>query len=163
MKGFLAKLCAMMLVIAMVLPGFELKADEDTGISPELQAQLTQLITTDYTGKTVILHTNDVHGAIEGYAFVKAAKDLLQAQGAEVILIDCGDYSQGSTNVAINKGKNAISMMNAAGYDIAILGNHEFDYGYKQLNKNLRKADSKLLCANVYYSNGKNMYNPYTM
>ena len=163
MKGFLAKLCAMMLVIAMVLPGFELKADEDTGISPELQAQLTQLITTDYTGKTVILHTNDVHGAIEGYAFVKAAKDLLQAQGAEVILIDCGDYSQGSTNVAINKGKNAISMMNAAGYDIAILGNHEFDYGYKQLNKNLKKADFKLLCANVYYSNGKNMYKPNTI
>ena len=142
------------------LSGLAVKADEDVVLSPELQAQFMQLISTDYSGKTVILHTNDVHGAIEGYAYVKAAKDLLQAKGAEVILVDCGDYSQGSTYVSINKGKNAINMMNAAGYDIAILGNHEFDYGYKQLNKNLKKANFKLLCANVYYSSGKNMYKP---
>ena len=100
-------------------------------------------------GKTVILHTNDVHGSIELYAKVAAMKDDYKAQGAQVILADAGDYSQGTVYVSVNKGKDAVTMMNAAGYDVATIGNHEFDYGYAQLKSNLDSAVFKVVCANV--------------
>ena len=65
------------------------------------------------SGKTVILHSNDVHGEITGYAYMKALKTKLEAAGAEVILADAGDYSQGETSVSLTKGANAVDMMNA--------------------------------------------------
>ena len=86
-------------------------------------------VTQDLAGKTVILHTNDVHGAVEGYAYITALKADYEAKGAEVILVDAGDYSQGTTYVSTTKGADAVTMMNAAGYDIVTLGNHEIDYG----------------------------------
>ena len=100
-------------------------------------------------GKTVILHTNDVHGSIELYAKVAAMKDDYKAQGAQVILADAGDYSQGTVYVSVNKGKDAVTMMNAAGYEVATIGNHEFDYGYAQLKSNLYSAAFNVVCANV--------------
>ena len=100
-------------------------------------------------GKTVILHTNDVHGSIELYAKVAAMKGDYEARGAQVILADAGDYSQGTVYVSVNKGKDAVTMMNAAGYDVATIGNHEFDYGYDQLKSNLDSAVFKVVCANV--------------
>ena len=101
-------------------------------------------------GRTVILHSNDVHGNIEGYAYIAALKAEYEAQGAEVILVDAGDFSQGTTYVSTTRGADAVAMMNAAGYDIVTLGNHEFDYGYAQLRENLSKADFKVLCADVF-------------
>ena len=105
-------------------------------------------------GKTVILHTNDVHGAIEGYAYITALKADYEAKGAEVILVDAGDYSQGEVYVSDTKGLDAVEMMNVTGYDVVTLGNHEFDYGYAQLKENMTKADFKILCANVYGEDG---------
>ena len=103
----------------------------------------------DLAGKTVILHTNDVHGDIAKYAKVAALKSELKARGADVILADAGDYSQGTIYVSVNKGADAVTMMNAAGYDVATIGNHEFDYGYEQLMQNMAKANFQVLCANV--------------
>ncbi len=108
-------------------------------------------------GKTVILHSNDVHGAIEGYAYMATLKADYEAKGAEVILVDAGDFSQGSPNVSTTKGLDAVTMMNAVGYDVVTLGNHEFDYGYVPLKENLSKANFKVLCANVL-ENGKTIY-----
>ena len=105
-------------------------------------------------GKTVILHTNDVHGAIEGYAYITALKADYEAKGAEVILVDAGDYSQGKTYVSVTKGADAVTMMNAAGYDVVTLGNHEFDYGYAQLKENMSKAKFKVVCADVFNEDG---------
>ena len=113
-------------------------------------------------GKTVILHTNDVHGSIELYAKVAAMKDDYEAQGAQVILADAGDYSQGTVYVSVNKGKDAVTMMNAAGYDVATIGNHEFDYGYDQLKTNLESAAFKVVCANVL-KDGNPVFDAYTM
>ena len=113
-------------------------------------------------GKTVILHTNDVHGSIELYAKVAAMKDDYEAQGAQVILADAGDYSQGTVYVSVNKGKDAVTMMNAAGYDVATIGNHEFDYGYAQLKSNLDSAVFKVVCANVL-QDGSPVFDAYTM
>ncbi len=111
-----------------------------------------------YSGKTVILHSNDVHGAVEGYAYIKALKDDFTSKGASVILADAGDFSQGTTYVSTTKGMDAVTMMNAAGYDVATLGNHEFDYGYAQLKENLSKADFKVLCSNVFTEDGNPIY-----
>ena len=113
-------------------------------------------------GKTVILHTNDVHGSIELYAKVAAMKGDYEARGAQVILADAGDYSQGTVYVSVNKGKDAVTMMNAAGYEVATIGNHEFDYGYAQLKSNLDSAAFKVVCANVL-QDGSPVFDAYTM
>ena len=73
----------------------------------------------------------------------------LTARGAEVILADAGDYSQGEPEVSFYKGASAIRMMNAVGYDVATLGNHEFDYGFDRLMENLKSADFKVICADI--------------
>ena len=98
-------------------------------------------------GKTVILHSNDVHGAIDLYAAMASLKADYEAQGAEVILADAGDYSQGTVYVSVNKGADAVTMMNATGYDVATIGNHEFDYGYAQLAENMKAPPSSKFCA----------------
>lgn len=103
----------------------------------------------EYEGKTVILHSNDVHGAVEGYAYIAALKADYIAKGAEVILADAGDYSQGTTYVSVSKGLDAVALMNSVGYDVVSLGNHEFDYGYEQLAANMAEANFTVLCADV--------------
>lgn len=114
-------------------------------------------------GKTVILHSNDVHGAIDLYAAMAALKADYEAQGAEVILADAGDYSQGTVYVSVNKGTDAVTMMNAAGYDVVTLGNHEFDYGYAQLVENMKAAKFQVLCADVLGADGKTIYDANTI
>ena len=112
-------------------------------------ADIRNELAKDYTGKTVILHSNDVHGQIDGYAYIAGLRNYFQSLGAEVILVDCGDFSQGSVYVSSTKGFAAIEMMNAAGYDVVTLGNHEFDFGFPQLMDNLSKAEFTTLCADV--------------
>ena len=114
-------------------------------------------------GKTVILHSNDVHGAIDLYAAMAAMKADYEAQGAEVILADAGDYSQGTVYVSVNKGADAVTMMNAAGYDVATIGNHEFDYGYAQLAENMKAAKFQVLCADVLGADDKTIFDANTI
>ena len=114
-------------------------------------------------GKTVILHSTDVHGAIDLYAAMAALKADYEAQGAEVILADAGDYSQGTVYVSVNKGADAVTMMNATGYDVVTLGNHEFDYGYAQLVENMKAAKFQVLCADVLGADGKTIYDANTI
>lgn len=134
------KVLSLFLVVAMVLSlGITVSAAEPAD---------------DLSGAVVILHTNDVHGAIAGYAYITALKADYEAKGAEVILVDAGDYSQGTSYVSVTKGLDAIEMMNAAGYDVVTLGNHEFDYGYTQLKDNMTKAKFKVLCADVFNADG---------
>ena len=140
MRKFLSVLLAMAMVLSLSVTSFA--ADTDSEAKAEM------------AGKTVILHTNDVHGAIAGYAYITALKADYEAKGAEVILVDAGDYSQGEVYVSDTKGLDAVEMMNVTGYDIVTLGNHEFDYGYAQLKANMTKADFKILCANVYGEDG---------
>ena len=115
------------------------------------------------TGKTVILHSNDVHGAIDLYAAMASLKADYEAQGAEVILADAGDYSQGTVYVSVHKGADAVTMMNATGYDVATIGNHEFDYGYAQLAENMKAAKFKVLCADVLGADGKTIFDANTI
>ncbi len=117
----------------------------------------------DLTGKTIILHTNDVHGAIGRYAYIASVRDNFRNRGADVILVDCGDYSQGEPYVSTTKGLDAVTAMNAAGYDIVTVGNHDFDYGYAQLRANLATAKFKVVCANVLDASGTPVFPANTM
>lgn len=140
MRKFLSVLLAMAMVLSLTVTSFA--ADTAADAKAEM------------AGKTVILHTNDVHGAVEGYAYIAQLKADYEAKGAEVILVDAGDFSQGTTYVSSTKGADAVTMMNAAGYDVVTLGNHEFDYGYTQLKDNMTKAKFKVLCADVFNADG---------
>ena len=140
MRKFLSVLLAMAMVLSLTVTSFA--ADTAADAKAEM------------AGKTVILHTNDVHGAVEGYAYIAQLKADYEAKGAEVILVDAGDFSQGTTYVSSTKGADAVTMMNAAGYDVVTLGNHEFDYGYAQLKENMSKAKFKVVCADVFNEDG---------
>lgn len=140
MRKFLSVLLAMVMVLSLTVTSFA--ADTAADAKAEM------------AGKTVILHTNDVHGAVEGYAYIAQLKADYEAKGAEVILVDAGDFSQGTTYVSSTKGADAVTMMNAAGYDVVTLGNHEFDYGYAQLKENMSKAKFKVVCADVFNEDG---------
>ena len=148
MRKFLSVLLAFAMMLSL---GVTTLAAEDTAVG-------TTAVEQTYAGKTVILHSNDVHGAITGYACIAALKTGYESKGAEVILVDAGDYSQGTTNVSTTKGADAVAMMNAAGYDVVTSGNHELDYGYEQLMDNMSKAEFKVVCADVFDADGTTIF-----
>ena len=114
----------------------------------------------------VILYTNDVHCGIndsigyEGLARVKAA---YEAVGKEVILVDCGDSVQGDVIGTLSKGEAIVELMNEVGYDVAVIGNHEFDYGMEQFNKNVSLAKFQYICCNFLNDKGEAVLKPYTI
>ncbi|MDD6160781.1 MAG: bifunctional UDP-sugar hydrolase/5'-nucleotidase, partial [Oscillospiraceae bacterium] len=105
----------------------------------------------DLSDSIIILHTNDVHGAIDGYAKAAALKKTYEDMGAYVLLMDAGDFIQGDPTVSTSEGATAVELMNMAGYDVAAPGNHEFDYGYANLKDLAGKADFPIVAANVLY------------
>ncbi|MDY3691046.1 MAG: 5'-nucleotidase C-terminal domain-containing protein [Dysosmobacter sp.] len=112
----------------------------------------------DLSGSIIILHTNDVHGAIDGYAKAAALKKTYEDMGAYVLLMDAGDFIQGDPTVSTSEGATAVELMNLAGYDVAAPGNHEFDYGYTNLKALAGEADFPIVAANVLYG-GKAAFN----
>lgn len=109
----------------------------------------------DLAGKLVVLHTNDIHGHYEnndgslGMSSVTALRGYYEAQGANVLLFDAGDFSQGTNLVNYYDGLDAVHFLNAAGYDAASLGNHEFDFGFDELKAMADAAQFPILDANV--------------
>ena len=161
MKKLFALLLALMMALTATAVFAEAAGETDwTADDYAAHAALREALEKDYTGKTVILHSNDVHGQIDGYAYIAGLRDLFVSRGAEVILADAGDFSQGTVYVIASKGKAAIDMMNAAGYDVVTLGNHEFDFGYEQLMQNLQDAKFATICANVYKDEDKSLILP---
>lgn len=159
LKQAISFLLTLALVLACTLT-CNLTALQSKAYSPSADIRTIYDVPQDLTGKTVILHTNDVHGAIGRYAYIASVKQNFEGRGAEVILVDIGDYSQGTPYVSSSKGLDAITSMNAAGYTIATLGNHEFDYGVPQLRKNLGAAKFSTVCANVLDENGNSLFTP---
>lgn len=103
----------------------------------------------------VILYTNDVHCAVDtdiGYAGLAAYKDWVEEKTPYVALVDCGDALQGDTIGAVSQGEYLVDIMNQVGYDFAVLGNHEFDYGMEQLASLLEKAEAQYLGCNIRYT-----------
>ena len=153
-RKLLALVLSLVMVFAIAIPA---SADYD-------YAANANIVYSSFEGKTVILHSNDVHGALAGYALMPALKAQYEAAGAEVYMVDAGDFSQGTVYVSSSLGASAVAMMNAAGYDIVTLGNHEFDFGYQQLKHNLNSAKFSVICANVYLDEtGETIYEPTKM
>jgi 5'-nucleotidase len=153
-RKLLALVLSLVMVFAIAIPA---SADYD-------YAANANIVYSSFEGKTVILHSNDVHGALAGYAYMPALKAQFEAAGAEVYMVDAGDFSQGTVYVSSSLGASAVTMMNAAGYDIVTLGNHEFDFGYQQLKQNLNSAKFSVICANVYLDEtGETIYEPTKM
>lgn len=140
MRRFLALLMSVVMTLSLLVSSAWAEESKDFQLPDSL------------AGKTVILHTNDVHGAIDKYAKVAALKQECYDRGAAAVaLLDAGDFSQGSPYVSLSKGATAVELMNKVGYDAVTLGNHEFDYGFPQLKANLGygKADFLVTCINL--------------
>ena len=105
--------------------------------------------------KLVILHTNDMHGYMQaadgclGIGAVAQLKKDYQQQGYDVLLMDAGDYLQGSSFANFTQGESVVEVMNAAVYDVAALGNHEFDYGSDVLEKRISEMNFPAVAANI--------------
>ena len=104
----------------------------------------------------VILYTNDVHTYIDNplsydvIAGIKAELEKTYGEG-NVLLADAGDHVQGTAYGSMDKGDTILALMNAAGYDIATLGNHEFDYGMEKALANVQAAAFPYVSCNFYH------------
>ena len=104
--------------------------------------------------EVTILYTNDVHTYIDKqapeltYAAIAALKQSYQNAGKKVLLVDAGDHVQGTAYGSMDEGASIIELMNAAGYDVATPGNHEFDYGLDRAKELMRDADFPYLSCN---------------
>ena len=101
-----------------------------------------------------ILYTNDVHTYIDKqspkltYAAIADLKQSYQDAGKDVLLVDAGDHVQGTAYGSMDEGASIIKLMNAAGYDVATPGNHEFDYGMDRAKAIMKEADFPYLSCN---------------
>ena len=117
------------------------------------------------TGDIVILYTSDVHCGVDqgfGYAGLQAVRDYLAAKGNDVILVDDGDNIQGEPIGTMSKGELCIDLMNKMGYDIAIPGNHEFDYGMDRFLALAEMADFPYISCN-FNKEGELVFEPYVI
>lgn len=145
-KTKLRKATSLLLVCALLIASFSL----------HVLAVDETILGTNLSGKLVIIHTNDTHGAdvaIEGKSLGTAGiaqlvKDY-EAAGADVLLVSAGDAIQGDPLINLSKGLTAIEFMNLAGYDLMVPGNHEFDFGYDNLLKLKEEADFPFVSANI--------------
>lgn len=119
--------------------------------------------------KTLFLvHTNDTHSCVEPISpnhadssladkggFVRRAalvSQLRRAHPEDMLLFDCGDFSQGSLYYNIFRGEAEVKLMNLMGYDACAIGNHEFDCGLENLARLIRMADFPFVCSNYDFS-----------
>lgn len=113
--------------------------------------------------KLVILHTNDTHSQIE---VVRSGKGIgkggvhqraeffakIKAENENVLILDAGDYNQGTPYFTVFKGDLEVQVMNELGYEVVTLGNHEFDNGLDELARRLRNAKYTTVCANYDFT-----------
>jgi len=129
-----------------------------------------------YSQDLVILHTNDTHSNIEPVAsgknkglggfqrranYIQSVRDSVK----NILLLDAGDYNQGTPYFTLFKGEAEVMLYNAMGYDAVCLGNHEFDNGEKQLAERLAKAKYPTVCSNYDFSGSplKDIIKPYVI
>ena len=146
----LKKLLAVLLVVSMLMTGLAF-AEEATEVEHQ---------------PVVVLYTNDVHCGIEdaiGYAGLAAYEKAYEKLGYEVILVDNGDAIQGGPIGTLSKGEYIIDIMNAVGYDIATIGNHEFDYGMDVFMSLREKAEFPYISANFCDLEGNTILDPYVI
>ena len=113
----------------------------------------------------MVLFTSDVHSGIDqgfGYVGLQQVRDALEAEGYATILVDNGDSIQGEALATLTRGEANIKLMNAAGYDAAIPGNHEFDFGADRFLELADMADYPYVCCNLFRE-GEPVFEPYVI
>lgn len=135
---------------------------------PVLQSVAPDPIATFEGDELVIVYTSDVHNGYErtdermGYAALADYVKKLEAQGKNVLIMDGGDAIQGEAVGTLSKGKYLVELMNKVGYDLAVPGNHEFDFGmdtFLDLAKNA--ADYDYVSCNFTDMEGKPIFDAY--
>ncbi len=169
------KLTAVLLALVMVLglTACTTKPVETTTPAGTTAPAETQPVETQaqFQGTIAILYTNDIHTYVDGvlsYDVIAAVKAELANQYDHVLLVDAGDHIQGTAYGSMDKGETIISLMNAAGYDLATLGNHEFDYGMEgRINVTDSWANFPYVSCNFYHEEagvkGEAVLEPYVM
>ena len=146
------KILSMLLVFAMLL-GL-LAACGNTDVPDVTEATNPSEPEAVEQGDIAILYTNDVHTYIDNplsYDVIAAVKAELQKEYEYVLLLDAGDHIQGTAYGSMDKGATIVSLMNAAGYDAATLGNHEFDYNMDGTMNVIELADYTYVSCNFYH------------
>ena len=155
------KLLSVILALAMCVSLFGCGKSEPaettapaTTAAPETTVAVETTQATEPTEDVVILYTNDVHTYIDGplsYDVLAGLKDELEATYGNVLLVDAGDAIQGTAFGSMDKGETIVKLMNAAGYDLATLGNHEFDYGMDGAMNVINWAEYPYISCNFYH------------
>ena len=149
------KLLAILLALAMCasLVGCGTAKPAET-VAPATEAAVVETTAAVPAEDVVILYTNDVHTYIDGvlsYDVIAGLKASLKDVYGNVLLVDAGDAAQGTAFGSMDKGATIIKLMNAAGYDLATLGNHEFDYGMDGAMNIIDWAEYPYISANFYH------------
>ena len=113
--------------------------------------------------KVMVLFTSDVHCGVDqgfGYAGLERIRENYESSGYEVILVDDGDAIQGEMIGTISKGETILELMNDLRYDVAIPGNHEFDYGVENFLSLAEKANFPYISCN-FNKEGELLFEPY--
>ena len=142
----------------------KLTASENQSAEQEDQSA-SQADQTEKNGDIYILFTSDVHCGIDqgvGYAGLRQVRDGLEAKGYETILVDNGDSIQGESIGTLSRGEAIIDLMNDMEYDVAIPGNHEFDYGTDRFLELTKEADFPYISCNFTYQD-ELVFEPYVI
>ena len=156
-KKLLALLLALSMALSLTVTAFAEDESAADGTAPAEETTETAgeetAAAADETGSAggvTVLYTNDIHTYITKdltYSKVAAYKDSLE----NVLLVDAGDHIQGTAYGSMDKGATIAQLMNAAGYDLATLGNHEFDYGMDGCMAAIEAADFPYVSCNFYH------------
>ncbi|MBQ3478930.1 MAG: bifunctional metallophosphatase/5'-nucleotidase [Clostridia bacterium] len=149
-KGLLRRIGCVLVVLALLATGW---AFAEGAQAPQLKKDL------------VVLFTSDVHCGVDrsfGYVGLKAIRNQLEREGCHVLLVDNGDAMQGGPLGLLTQGEAMIELMNRMGYDIAIPGNHDFDYGMERFLSLTEAADFPFICCN-FNREGQLVFPPYIM
>lgn len=145
------RMLAVLLCLGLASPVF---AESETVVSEENMISGENVVSEETAQDDIaILYTNDVHTYIDGalsYDVLAALKTELGKQYEYVLLVDAGDHSQGTAYGSMDNGETIIKLMNAAGYDLATLGNHEFDYGMRGAMNLIEWAEYPYVSCNFY-------------
>lgn len=156
MRKNLAMVLAMVLCLSLFGCSANTAPAETTPTAAEATTAAAETTVAAPKEDVVILYTNDVHTYIDNplsydvIAGIKAELERTYGKG-NVLLADAGDHVQGTAYGSMDKGDTIIALMNAAGYDIATLGNHEFDYGMEKALANVEAADFPYISCNFYH------------
>ena len=156
-KGIALILAMLMLLLAITGCGAQ-QTEETPAEQPAEEVQEPQ-----GPQDVLILFTSDVHcgvGQNFGYVGLKAIKDAAEASGKHVLLVDDGDSIQGEPLGTMTRGETNIKLMNAVGYDVAIPGNHEFDYGMDRFLELAEMAEFPYISCN-FNKDGQLVFDPY--